>query len=167
MSPPLQQSPQWERTRKATYSDNDPASRASISLSEQVEECAFRNRQGMWGQVERCAREDSKETGGSLPAQQLEFNLYLRSSSSQVSVHISSNLSMLVVTHEYALCSIKADPPLFIGKRVTEKWRYCELNSGLCNLCCFPAKIAIDSSYPRLIRLLIFNRTLVAHLSLY
>ena len=119
----------------------------------------------MWGQVERCAREDSKETGGSLPAQQLEFNLYLRSSSSQVSVHISSNLSMLVVTHEYALCSIKADPPLFIGKRVTEKWRYCELNSGLCNLCCFPAKIAIDSSYPRLIRLLIFNRTLVAHLS--
>lgn len=121
----------------------------------------------MWGQVERCAREDSKETGGSLPAQQLEFNLYLRSSSSQVSVHISSNLSMLVVTHEYALCIIKADPPLFIGKRVTEKWRYCELNSGLCNLCCFPAKIAIDSSYPRLIRLLIFNRTLVAHLSLY
>lgn len=74
----------------------------------------------MWGQVERRAREDSKETVRDLPAQHLEFNLYLRSSSSQVSVHISSNLSMLVVTHEYALCIIRADPPLFVSERVTE-----------------------------------------------
>jgi hypothetical protein len=118
--------------------------------------------QGMRGQVERRAREDSKETGGNLPAQHLEFNLYPRSSPSRVSVHTSSNLSMLVVTHEYALCIIRADPPLFISESDTE-WRYCELNPGICNLCCFPTKIAIDSSYLRLIRLLIFNWTLVAH----